>query len=221
MTAGKRETPVVRDRGFSESRRALQAARHGPGYIYSSPEHYRAEIDAYFMTDWLYVARIEELEDPGDYMALRLAGEPVVIARDKDGRLNACYNMCAHRGVEVAYGSGNTKSFKCPYHGWVYDLTGQLTGAAYMKESDGFDVSACRLKPLRLGLWRGNVFVTFNENAPPLDRFVEEFEKDFAFLRMEDCRLGNKIVIELECNWKFVHENLMDFYHVGVLHAKS
>ena len=219
MTAGKPETAL--DRGLAETRRPLGKARHAPGFIYSSPEHYRAEIDAYFMRDWLYVARIEELANPGDYMALRLAGEPVVIACDGLGRLNACYNMCVHRGVEVAYGSGNTNAFKCPYHGWVYDLAGQLTGAAYMKESDGFDISACRMKPLRLDTWRGNVFVTFNEDGPPLDRFIEEFERDFAFLRMEDCRLGNKIVLELDCNWKFVHENLMDFYHVGVLHAKT
>jgi Rieske 2Fe-2S family protein len=38
---------------------------------------------------------------------------------------------------------------------------------------------------------------------------------------MEDCRLGNRIVLDVACNWKFVHENLMDFYHVGVLHAKT
>ena len=32
---------------------------------------------------------------------------------------------------------------------------------------------------------------------------VEEFEEDFAFLRPNDCRLGNRIVLDLACNWKF------------------
>src|SRR3546814_18509436 len=69
-----------------------------------------------------------------DYEALRIFNRPIVIARDKTGKLNAFYNMCRHRGVEVADGKGNTKLFKCPYHGWTYDLNGYLVGAAYMKD---------------------------------------------------------------------------------------
>jgi Rieske 2Fe-2S family protein len=202
-------------------RRELSRASHAPGAIYTSPEIFRRECEVYFKRDWLFVAREEELANPGDYMALRIVGEPVVVARDKDGRLYAHYNMCLHRGVEVAYGAGNVRSFKCPYHGWVYGLNGQLTGAAYMADSEGFELQRCRLPPLKLDTWRGNVFVTFDPAARPLAQAVAEMEKDFAFLGWEKCRLGNRIELELACNWKFVHENLMDFYHVGVLHAKS
>lgn len=205
----------------SEVRRPLAEASHAPGWLYAAPEVYQREVQGLFMRDWLLVGRVEELPDPGDYMTLRIAGEPVVIARDRDGDLGAFYNMCVHRGVEVAQGCGNTHAFRCPYHGWVYDLTGRLTGAAYMKESQGFAVASERMRPLRIDTWRGHVFITFDEAAPPLAEFVQAFEKDFAFLRTEDCRLGNRIVLDLACNWKFVHENLMDFYHVGVLHAKT
>jgi len=203
------------------TRRELGRAYHAPGRIYASAELYRREVEAYFMRDWLYVGRVEELEHPGDYMALRLVEQPVLISRDNVGRFHASYNMCVHRGVEVAYGTGNTRSFKCPYHGWVYDLTGQLTGAAYMKETVDFDMSKCRLKSIRLDTWRGNIFITFNPEARPLTEAVANFEREFAFLGWEKCRLGNKIRLELNCNWKFFHENLMDFYHVGVLHAKT
>lgn len=206
---------------MSATRAALEHASHAAGEIYASKEIFRREVDVFFMRDWLYVGRVEELADPGDFMTMRIADEPVIVARDKDGTLNAFYNMCVHRGVEVAYGSGNTRSFKCPYHGWVYGLDGALSGAAYMSESDGFDLMNCRLKPLRLDVWRDNIFINFDQEAEPLSDAISEFEKDFAFLGWEKCRLGNRIVLDLECNWKFVHENLMDFYHVGVLHAKS
>lgn len=202
-------------------RRPLAQASHAPGFVYSSPEVYRLEIEKLFMRDWLFVGRTEELPNPGDYMTLRIAGEPIAIARTPEGALHAFYNMCVHRGVEVAQGCGNTRAFKCPYHGWIYDLSGQLTGAGYMKDCPGFDLTGQRMKPLRLDTWRRNIFVSFNVEAPPLSEFVKEFEKDFAFLRPEDCRLGNRIELEISCNWKLVHENLMDFYHVGVLHAKS
>ena len=203
------------------TRNDLHRASHAAGEIYASKEIYRREVEVFFMRDWLYVGRVEELPNSGDYMTMRIAEEPVSIARDKGGELGAFYNMCVHRGVEVAYGSGKSNSFKCPYHGWVYDLDGQLTGADYMKESTGFDLKNCRLNPLRLDVWRDNIFINFDQEAGPLEDAVADFEKDFAFLGWEKCRLGNRIVLDLECNWKFVNENLKDFYHVGVLHAKS
>jgi len=214
------DTPASHD-GFAATRAAIQQSSHAPGEIYASPEIFRREAEVYFKQDWLCVGRIEELPEPGDYMTRRIVDEPIIVARDKDGVLHATYNMCVHRGVEVAYGSGNARSFKCPYHGWVYDLDGSLTGAAYMKESEGFDLKNCRMRPLLLDVWRGNIFVNFDLKARPLREAVSEFEKDFAFLGMEKCRLGNKIVLDVACNWKFVHENLMDFYHVGVLHANT
>ena len=203
------------------TQRALTQACHAPGEIYTSREIFRREVEIYFKRDWLYVGRIEELADPGDYMTLRVVDEPVVISRDKKGVLHANYNMCAHRGVEVASGSGNTRSFKCPYHGWVYGLDGQLTGAAFMADSEGFDLKSCRLRPLQLDVWRGNIFINFDPQARPLAEAVAEFEKDFAILGWERCRLGNRIEMNVDCNWKFIHENLMDFYHVRVLHAKT
>ena len=208
-------------RALHDVQRPLAEASHAPGFLYASPEVYQREVERLFMRDWLYAARVEELPNPGDYLTLRIAGEPIVIARDGAGALHASYNMCVHRGVEVAQGCGNAKAFKCPYHGWIYDLAGRLTGAAYMKESAGFSLGDARMRPIRLETWRGNVFVSFDPDGPALSEHLEEFDKEFAFLRMEHCRLGNRIELDLACNWKFVHENLMDFYHVGVLHAKT
>ena len=44
---------------------------------------------------------------------------------------------------------------------------------------------------------------------------------EFDFLRMDQCRLSAKLTIPFNCNWKFIVENLMDYYHVGVLHVRS
>ena len=203
------------------TRAALNQATHAPGEIYASPEIFRREVDEYFKKDWLYVGRVEELADPGDYLAMRLVGEPVLLSRGKDGELHANYNMCSHRGVEVAMGSGNVRAFSCPYHGWVYRLDGSLSSAASMAESEGFDVDKCGLRPLRLEVWRGNMFLNFDPDAGPLSDAIASIEEEFAFLGWEKCRLGNRIEIDLACNWKFIHENLMDFYHVTVLHAGS
>ena len=207
--------------GLSPSRAPTHQARHLPGYIYASPEVLRLEKEKIFMKDWLCMARVEEIEKPGDYMTFRVIDEPVIIARDETGALNAFANVCRHRGVEVASGEGNLKEFSCPYHGWTYDLRGQLIGAPYMKEAQGFDPASCRLSPLRLGIWAGWIFVTLDDHAPPLEDFVAHYQQEFGHLRQEDCRLADKLVLEFDCNWKFIVENLIDVYHVATLHVKT
>lgn len=206
---------------FQEIRNDLRRARHAPGWIYSSPEVLQREIDEIFLRDWLYVGRVEEVANPGDYMTMRLAEQPVIVSRDRQGVLHANYNMCVHRGVTIAEGTGNAAGFSCPYHGWAYDLSGRLRTAAHMGETEGFVANQCRLRQIAMKVWHGNIFLCFGASPPDFDRYIASFEAAFAGLHMERCRLGNKIRIELNCNWKLFHENLLDFYHVRVLHAGS
>ncbi len=116
---------------------------------------------------------------------------------------------------------GNTKNFKCPYHNWTYDLRGKLVGAPYMRETVDFDMRNCRLKPLLVDSWAGNIFLSFNPEVEPLETFTAFWQQEFGFLRMEECRLAYKFVMEFDCNWKFVYENLLDIYHVGTTHANT
>lgn len=199
----------------------LSQSRHLPGNIYTSPDIYAKELEEYFFKDWLFMGRVEQFPNPGDYEARRILGRPLIIARNKQGELHAFHNMCRHRGVEVAEGKGNARSFKCPYHGWTYDLDGQLVGAAYMKETDGFDPSGCRLPRIHLEVWRGNIFISFAEEPATFTEATADLERDFAILHTENCRLADVTRMTLNCNWKFFHENLMDYYHVGVLHVKT
>ncbi|VTU37558.1 Salicylate 5-hydroxylase, large oxygenase component [Variovorax sp. PBS-H4] len=203
------------------SKTALPQSRHIQGEIYTSPDVYQKELDEYFFKDWLFMGRVEQFANPGDYEARRILGRPIIIARNKEGVLHAFHNMCRHRGVEVAEGKGNARSFKCPYHGWTYDLNGQLVGAAYMKDTEGFDPSGCKLPEIHLQVWRGNIFISFAQQPTVFEEAVADLERDFAILHTENCRLADITRTTLQCNWKFFHENLMDYYHVGVLHAKT
>lgn len=205
----------------ARTRQPIERASHVPGGIYSSAEVFALEKERIFLKDWLCVARAEEIANPGDYMTLRIMGEPILIVRDTERVVHAYANLCLHRGVELAVGQGNVKEFKCPYHAWTYDLTGHLRGAPFMRESVGFEVPACKLKEVKVGLWAGWVFVNLDPEAGPLETYISEFAQDVGFLKMEDCVLGTKLVVDLECNWKLVVENLMDVYHAQTVHAKS
>jgi Rieske 2Fe-2S family protein len=206
---------------FPATQAPLNRASHLPGYVYSSPEILEREKDVIFMRDWLCVGRIEEIENPGDYMAFRILNEPVVVVRSKTGAINAFSNICQHRGVELVTDRGNVKEFSCPYHGWAYNLEGRLLGAPYMREAEGFDVANCRLPPLQVATWQGWIFVNFDPEAAPFDRHIAAFDADFGYLRQDECRLAVKTVGDLDCNWKLVVENVIDFYHLKVVHVNT
>jgi len=156
-------------------------------------------------------------------MTVRLGVEPVIITRDDKGELHAMFNICRHRGVELASGSGKTRVFRCPYHNWTYDLTGKLIRAQYLEEMkpETFDLENCRLSPLSLATWQGWIFVNASSNPPQFEKYVKEFEQAFGILRMENCRIAATLDEELGCNWKFVNENFVDSYHFQTLHAES
>jgi choline monooxygenase len=199
----------------------VEGASHAPKYVYSSQKFFELEKKNVFLKEWLMVGRVDEVTNPGDYITTSILGEPLLICRDKKGSLNAFLNACIHRGAAVAAGVGTTKAFVCPYHGWTYDLNGKLRGAPGMEGIDGFDAANCHLRTIALSVWAGNIFICFSDKPPSFENFIAEFEKDFGFLRLGDLRLGGKRERIVNCNWKLVVENLMDFYHVPVLHENT
>lgn len=215
----RNSAPSVGD--LASVQRPFPTAWHAPGGIYSSPEHFEKEKEKIFHSEWLMVGREEELPEPGDYKATRILGEPLLITRDKNGTLGAFANACRHRGVEVAFGTGNAKMFVCPYHGWTYRLDGTLLGAPTASENTLFDRRNCKLPSIAMGIWAGNIFVNFSNDPPPFEEFAAALDKRFSHLNLDRCRIGTIETLHQGCNWKFAVENLLDFYHVQVLHLET
>lgn len=196
---------------------------HKEGQVYFSKGVMQREIDEVFMKQWLFIGRVEEVEHPGDYFTNRIGDEPVVVIKEKNGNIQAFANVCRHRGVQVAWDSGNTKYFTCPYHGWVYDTSGQLVDAQYTKGVQNFKKENCQLPRLRTEIWEGFIFINFDSEAGALfdDLDSWDFRQVYEPYQMGRLRLASKFQLELPCNWKFLNENLTDIYHIAVLHSDT
>lgn len=199
-------------------RAELKHASHLPGEIYTSEAIADLEKSRIFMTHWLCVARAEEVAKPGDYVTRRIAGESIVIARENETSIVSYLNQCLHRGVELAYGSGNARNLKCGYHAWNYDIAGRLIGAPHMREF-GVDLTGARMTPVRTAIWRGWIFVNFDAKAAPFEDWIAPFDQATPWYRSAELRLAARFEVEMNCNWKFVAENLIDWYHAMTLHS--
>src|SRR4051812_39784459 len=81
------------------------------------------ERHAVFSRTWQFAGRLEELEEPGQYVTLDVAGERLVLVRGNDHMLRGFVNVCRHHAAAVVpENSGRAAVLRCPYHGWTYSL---------------------------------------------------------------------------------------------------
>jgi len=198
------------------------------GVDYTSPEVYQQEREKIWWGDWVCAGRTEEIANAGDYIVRDIAGESVLITRDQDGEMHGFYNVCSHRGtkfVDDIEGTGNVrKAFVCPYHAWTYDLAGRLIGTPNVKEDELFDRSAFPLHPVHVDSYAGFLFVNL-ETEPSrtlMDALTDGAESITVFERfkMDELRIGARIVYEVEANWKIVVENYNECLHCPQIHPE-
>lgn len=193
-----------------------------PLRVYSDPDVFDLEMERVFRRDWFGVCGANELPNSGDYHALSIADEPIVVIRGADGVLRCLSNVCRHRGT-LLYdeGRGNASSIQCPYHGWSYDDCGRLTGVPYPGNSV-IDKASHSLAPIRLETFKDIVFINFAADAEPLaprlaglDRYIDNFQFD---------RFEPEPPMPVEswnANWKLIMENGMDWCHLFRCHPES
>ncbi len=196
------------------------------GRDYTSSEVYDQERERIWWGDWVCLGRTEEIPSPGDYLVRDLAGESVFVCRNLDGVLRGFYNVCAHRGTKFLDDDTKgtvRKGFRCPYHAWVYDLDGRLIGTPNVKEDELFDRSQHPLHAISVGEYAGFLFVNLSpEPRPLMDALTDGAESIAAFERfkMEELRIGVRIVYEVAANWKIVVENYNECLHCPSIHPE-
>lgn len=191
-----------------------------PPVIYTSEEFLEFEREALFAHEWQCVGRADRIPQVGDYFTTTANGDPIIVARAKDGSVRAFSSICQHRGMQVADDSGNCTKFTCPYHMWSYDLTGRLLGAPAMERTEGFDKKDYPLPPYAVELWQGFVFVHSDVNAAPLAPTLATYDPYLAHYDLENAFCpGTFTLTDMPWNWKVMFENFNDGYHANKLHT--
>ncbi len=197
----------------------FEQAHAMPPSVYTSQDFLERELKDIFSRDWFCVGRATSLANKGDYVTLNLAGQPIIVLRDKEGQLKAMSNVCLHRMSTLLEGSGNTRSIVCPYHSWTYNLDGTLRGAPAMTLNTGFCKKDYKLPQIRCEEWLGWVFVTLNAEPKPVSQElskVEELVGDYDMGSYTQTFFETHI---WDTNWKVLAENFMESYHLPVCHA--
>jgi Rieske 2Fe-2S family protein len=162
--------PVTQTKGASTFRKTAATFQLGaktlPQRNFVSPEIFAQELQKIFATKWVLVGHQSQLAEAGDYFLAEVAGESLIVAKDQRSTIRAFYNVCRHRGARLCEEqNGHTAAIQCSYHAWTYALDGRLLGAPHMDETPGFNKAEYPLKPARLGLWEGFIFVNLADSG--------------------------------------------------------
>jgi len=188
-----------------------------PGEFYADAEFFEHERKTVLRNGWHCVGRSDELTEAGDFLTLDLLDEPLIIVRNDDG-VQALSNVCKHRGMPLAAGTGNAKRFVCPYHAWTYGIDGALLRAPRMQNA-GFDAKTCRLGQFACQEQFGFIYVNLSDTPEALD--LAGLQDTIAPYQPEDYHIAHSATEIWNTNWKCLVENFMEGYHLSVVHPQT
>lgn len=138
---------------------------------------------------------------------VKVLGEELVLYRGAGGNAVLMQLRCAHRGVALDHGRVEGDAIRCPYHGWLYDGSGQcLAQPAEIKESpDGIRLTSYRTEEAG-----GIVFAYLGPEPAPLLPLYDVLSAE-----------GQKqlILFKIDVNWLQAVEQNTDIAHFCWLHG--
>lgn len=205
---------------------ATEGSVNIPRSYYRDEETLERELTTVFGESWVFVGHESEVPAAGDYVTRSMGANPVIMSRTEDGDIHVMLNSCTHRGTEVcklAY--GNTTTFRCGYHGWVFGADGDLKGVPGRRALYGpnFDLSRLGLRKARVETCCGLVFATWAHDGPSLEETLGDMVWYLeAFLELFPGGMevhGGAHNVDVRGNWKIHVENFAgDGYHLKNAH---
>ena len=201
--------------------------------LYLSEALFALERRHFFANTWNFVGHASQVPEAGDYVAVDIAGRPLLLVRQPDGELRVIYNRCAHKGTQVVTdAAGNTgKFFRCPYHAWAYKLDGSLLAIPLKAGYEGTRLKDCEagrgMTALKhVAVYRDFVFARLSDSGPDFASYAGEMlgcidnladRSPTGRLKVEGGVLRNVI----HCNWKMYLENINDTVHPMSAHESA
>lgn len=187
---------------------------------YTEQGWYDADLESIICRSWQWVCHREKLLEPGQYVAVEVAGRPILIIRDKLNNLRAFYNVCKHRAMQLFSGEGRTSRIMCPYHAWTYDLSGQLVRAPDTEHLNDFNIADICLDQVQVEEFCGFIYVNLDPAADSLATQSRELTAEINQWApdINELTFAKRLNYDIQSNWKNVIDNFLECYHCAVAH---
>ncbi len=192
---------------------------------YYDEAFYKLEQERLWPRMWQMACRQEQIQNVGDWIEYSNLGKSIIVVRTKDG-IKAFHNACRHRGVPFVdtnqHGNCKTQGFLCPFHGWRWNMDGDNTFVygRHLFSEEQLDQEDLALRPCRVDLWGGCVFINLDDNAPSFRECIGPVTDRLEAHGASNMRAEWWCATELPANWKIAMEAFMEGYHVLRTHPQ-
>jgi nitrite reductase/ring-hydroxylating ferredoxin subunit len=153
---------------------------------------------------------------------VRVLGEDLVLFRDQTGRAGLLHARCCHRGTTLYFGKVEERGIRCCYHGWLFDAQGHCLEQPCEPNAGAAHRDKVRQPWYPVEERYGLIFAYMGppEKKPVLPRYdaLEELDEG-EFIDVDDTSIGSGGDVIAPCNWLQHYENVVDPYHVPILHG--
>ncbi len=219
LDAETRPVPdVLRDCGTARvPARPIDRAR------YTSPSFAAREAARLWPRAWQMACRIEDIPEPGDYVVYTVGALSFLVTRVSSTEIAAHVNACLHRGRMLREADGHATEFRCPFHGFSWNLDGSCRSVVNSWDFPHVDRETFRLPRAHVATWGGFVFINPSPEPEPFDGFLEFLPAHYA-TRGWDLSARVKAVHVRKhhrCNWKVALEAFIESFHVTETHRSA
>lgn len=192
----------------AESRPPINAAPRASRYQYLSDTNPGTPAGELLRRYWQPVALSSDLAPGAAPRPIRIMAEDIVLFRDDAGRVGALDRKCAHRCTDLALGRIEDGGIRCPYHGWLFDIDGQVLDAP--AEANPAAKDRIRARSYRVHEAGGAFWIYMGPGEPPVF-------PDYPALR-GSARHRYSCKWYGDCNWMQASEGNIDPVHTSYLH---
>jgi phenylpropionate dioxygenase-like ring-hydroxylating dioxygenase large terminal subunit len=211
-------------RPVPDALRATSTVEHDdtdiPRDRYISRRYHELEMKHMWNRVWQMACREEHIPEVGDHVVYELGDMSLIVTRTGVDRIQAFHNSCLHRGTQLRTGPGRVEQFRCPFHGFTWNLDGTLKEIPCEWDFLHVDRQAFSLPEARTGTWGGFVFVNPDPDAAPLADYLEVLPEHFRDWPLEERYLSAHVVRFVPCNWKVALEAFIESYHTVAVHPQ-
>lgn len=163
---------------------------------------------------WQPICLKEEVAEPdGAPIRVHVLGEALAVFRDTNGRVGVLDDVCPHRGASLSLGRNEECGLRCLYHGWKFDVDGNVVEMVSEPASSGF-MEKVKQKAYPVEEWAGFVWAYLGPKES-LTEFVPPVWAPTADVKVSVAK------VILSCNWAQILEGNIDSSHSSSLHSSD